>query len=125
MGRTPQESAGGVVFTEPHASTVADIDGDGIPDFVVAKRYWSHLDDFYDPDPYGAPVLYVYRTIRDKSAPGGARFEPELVNNYSGGGSDVLAVDLTGDGVMDLVTSTRSGTYIFWGTGKPKKMPAK
>ena len=71
MGRTPAESAGGVVFTEPHASTVADMDGDGIPDFVVGKRYWSHLDDYYDPDPYGAPVLYVYRTIRDKSAPGG------------------------------------------------------
>ena len=125
MGRTPQESAGGVVFTEPHASTIADVDGDGIPDFVVGKRYWSHLDDFYDPDPYGAPVLYVYRTIRDKKAPGGARFEPELVHNYSGGGSDVLAVDLNGDGVMDLVTSTRSGTYIFWGAGRPGKASGK
>ena len=125
MGRTPAESAGGVVFTEPHASTIADMDGDGIPDFVVGKRYWSHLDDFYDPDPYGAPVLYVYRTIRDKSAPGGARFEPELVHNYSGGGSDVLAVDLNGDGIMDLVTSTRSGTYIFWGTKKSVKAAVK
>jgi hypothetical protein len=125
MGRTPQESAGGVVFTEPHASTIADVDGDGIPDFVVAKRYWSHLDDYYDPDPYGAPVLYVYRTIRDKSTPGGARFEPELVHNYSGGGSDILAVDLKGDGVIDLVTSTRSGTYIFWGDRKATKNPAK
>ncbi|HEY0162812.1 MAG TPA: FG-GAP-like repeat-containing protein [Edaphobacter sp.] len=121
MGRTAKESAGGVVFTEPHASTIADIDGDGIPDFVVAKRYWSHLDDFYDPDPYGPPVLYVYRTVRDKSAPGGARFVPELIHNYSGGGSDVLAQDLNGDGVMDLVTSTRSGTYILWGTRKGKK----
>jgi hypothetical protein len=125
MGRTPNESAGGVVFTEPHASTIADVDGDGIPDFVVGKRYWSHLDDYYDPDPYGAPVLYVYRTIRDKNAPGGARFEPELVHNYSGGGSDVLAVDLHGDGAEDLVTSTRSGTYIFWGTAKAKKTHGK
>jgi FG-GAP-like repeat/FG-GAP repeat len=120
MGRTAKESAGGVVFTEPHASTIADVDGDGIPDFIVAKRYWSHLDDFYDPDPYGPPVLYVYRTVRDKKAPGGARFEPELVHNYSGGGSDVLAQDLNGDGVMDLVTSSRSGTYIFWSSGKTK-----
>jgi len=121
MGRNAKESAGGVVFTEPHASTIADVDGDGIPDFVAGKRYWSHLDDFYDPDPYGAPVLYVYRTVRDKSAPGGARFVPELVHNYSGGGSDVLALDLNGDGAMDLVTSTRSGTYIFWGTKKARK----
>lgn len=125
MGRLQKESAGGVVFTEPHASTIADMDGDGIPDFVVGKRYWSHLDDFYDPDPYGPPVLYVYRTVRDKKSPGGARFVPELVHNYSGGGSDVLAVDLNGDGTLDLVTSTRSGTYIFWGTRTSKKAGTK
>jgi hypothetical protein len=116
MGRTPQESAGGVVFTEPHGTAIADVDGDGIPDFVVGKRLWSHLDDYYDPDPYGAPVLYWYRTVRDPKAPGGARFEPELIHNRSGAGSDILAVDLNKDGAMDIVTSTRSGTYIFWGT---------
>jgi hypothetical protein len=40
---------------------------------------------------------------------------PHLIHNRSGAGSDVLAVDLNGDGRMDIVTSTRSGTYIFWG----------
>ncbi|MGI4755687.1 MAG: FG-GAP-like repeat-containing protein [Janthinobacterium lividum] len=119
MGRTAAESAGGVVFTEPHGSAIADMDGDGVPDFVVGKRYWSHLDDFYDPDPYGAAVLYWYKTVRDKSAPGGARLEPHLIHNRSGVGSDVLPVDLNGDGAMDVVTSTRSGTYIFW--GEPSK----
>ncbi|QHN05510.1 DUF1080 domain-containing protein [Granulicella sp. WH15] len=121
MGRTAAESAGGVVFTEPHGSTVADVDDDGIPDFVVGKRYWSHLDDFYDPDPYGPAVLYWYRTVRDSKAPGGARLVPELINNHSGVGSDVLAVDLNGDGAMDIVTSTRSGTYIFWGKSTLRK----
>jgi 3-keto-disaccharide hydrolase/VCBS repeat protein len=120
MGRTPEESAGGVVFTEPHGTAVADVDGDGIPDFIVGKRLYSHLEDFYDPDPYGPAVLYWYRTVRDPKAPGGARFVPELINNRSGVGSDVLAVDLNGDGAMDIVTSTRSGTYIFWGTPSKK-----
>jgi hypothetical protein len=116
MGHTAEESAGGVVFTEPHGTAVADVDGDGIPDFIVGKRYWSHLDDYFDPDPYGPAVLYWYRTVRDKSAPGGAKLVPELIHNRSGVGSDVLAKDLNGDGAIDIVTSTRSGTYIFWGT---------
>lgn len=122
MGHTAAESAGGVVFTEPHGTAIADMDGDGIPDFVVGKRYWSHLDDEYDPDPYGPAVLYWYKTVRDKSAPGGARLEPHLIHNRSGVGSDVLPVDLNGDGAMDVVTSTRSGTYIFW--GEPASKPA-
>jgi hypothetical protein len=118
MGRTPAESAGGIVFTEPHGTAFADVDGDGIPDLIVGKRYWSHLDDWYDPDAYGPAVLYVYRTVRDKTAPGGARFVPELIHNRSGVGSDILAVDLNRDGAVDIVTSTRSGTYIFWGVPK-------
>ena len=33
-----------------------------IPDFIIGKRFWSHLDNYTDPDPYGPPVLYVFRT---------------------------------------------------------------
>jgi hypothetical protein len=46
---------------------------------------------------------------------------PELVHNQSGAGSQVLAVDLNKDGVMDLVTSTTSGAYAFFGKARPKK----
>lgn len=113
------KNAGNVVFSQPHGSTFADVDGDGIPDFVVGKRYWSHRDDYLDPDPHGEAVLYYYKTVRNPKAPGGGELVPELINNHTGTGSDVFATDLNKDGAMDIVTTTRFGTFIFWGT--PRK----
>lgn len=112
------KNAGGVVFSELHGTTFADMNGDGIPDFIVGKRFWSHRDDYLDPDPYGPAVLYWYETVRNPKAPGGAEFVPHLIDNHSGSGSDLLAVDLNKDGAMDVVTATRMGTFIFW--GKPR-----
>jgi hypothetical protein len=120
---TAAKNAGGVTFTQPHGATYADIDGDGVPDFIVGKRYWSHQDAYYDPDPYGPPVLYWYRTVRNPKAPGGAEFVPELIHNRSGAGSELVAVDLNGDGAVDIITATDRGTFIFW--GKPRAGTAK
>ncbi len=116
------DNAGGVAFSEPHGSTSADLDGDGVPDFIVGKRFYSHLDSYLDPDPYGPPVLYWYRTVRNPSAPGGAEFVPDLIHNRSGVGSDLLATDLNRDGAVDVITSTDRGTFIFW--GKPRGNPS-
>src|SRR6266487_5580899 len=85
MGDFSTENAGGVTFSQLHGATSADVDGDGLPDFITGKRFWSHLDTFIDPDPQGAPVLYVYRTVRNAKAPGGAEFVPELINPQSFG----------------------------------------
>jgi hypothetical protein len=116
---TQKENAGGVAFSELHGSTSADINGDGIPDFIVGKRYWSHNADYLDPNPFGPPVLYAYKTVRDPKAPGAARFVPELIDNASGAGSTLLAVDLKKDGAIDIVTGNKLGTFIFWGKPHP------
>ena len=47
------------------------------------------------------------------------------MHNWSGAGSDVLAVDLNKDGAVDLVTSTKLGTYIFWGKPRAKSASAQ
>jgi hypothetical protein len=118
LGDSSTSNAGGVTFSEPHGTTFADMDGDGIPDFIVGKRYWSHKDSYTDPDAYGPAVLYVYRTVRDPKAPGGARFVPELVNNRSGAGNTLFAADINQDQAMDILTATDRGTFIFWGKQK-------
>jgi hypothetical protein len=120
---TAKTNAGGVTFSESHGLAFADIDGDGVPDIIVGKRYWSHQESLHDPDSYGVPVLYWYRTVRSPKAPGGAEFVPELIHNHSGVGSNVLAVDLNKDGAMDVVTATDRGLFVFW--GKPRAAIAK
>jgi hypothetical protein len=112
------KNPGGVAISEIHAITTADVDSDGITDVVAGKRLFSHLDSYTDPDPHGDAVLYVFRTVRDKRAPGGATFVPQLVHNRSGVGSMVQTSDLNKDGAVDILTATNRGTFIFWGTAK-------
>lgn len=110
------KNAGDVTFSQPHAGAiVADVDRDGVMDFIVGKRHWAHLDTLLDPDADGEAVIYWYRTVRDADAPGGARFEPELIHNKSGVGSEVKAMDVNQDGAVDILASGTRGTFVFWG----------
>ncbi len=53
-----KKSVGNVTFSQGHRAAFADIDKDGVRDFIVGKRHFTHLDNMFDPDSYGAPVLY-------------------------------------------------------------------
>ena len=107
-----------------HPRRQSDLDGEGIEDIIAGKRLFSHLDSYTDPDPHGDAVLYVFRTVRNRRAPGGAEFVPELVHNRSGVGSMVQTSDLNKDGAVEILSATDRGTFIFWGTPK-KRAPAR
>jgi hypothetical protein len=74
MGDFSTKNARGVTFSELHAMTFADLDGDGIPDHIAGKRSYSRLGSYTDPDPYGPAVLDWYRTVRNPKAESGAEF---------------------------------------------------
>lgn len=109
MGKTAEESAGGVVFTQPHAVEMADIDGDGLPDVVTGKRAWAHGPKG-DVDPAGTPVLYWYRLTRDAA---GARFEPRIIDDRSGVGTQFAVGDANGDGRPDVAIANKRGVFLF------------
>ncbi len=113
--RAPAEvtSKDEIAFTELHALTMADVDGDGLKDIVTGKRWYSHgyrydeENDFDDP-----PVLYWFKLVR--GAGGQVSFQPQLVNNRSGVGVQVVTGDVNGDGKPDILTSARKGAFVFF-----------
>ncbi len=112
MGTREEESKFGVAFSQPHALTLADLDGDGLADVVTGKRRWAH-GPTGDIEPMATPVNYVFLLRRDAQAEGGARFIPQLIDDASGLGTQVVATDVNGDGVPDVLTSSKLGAFVF------------
>jgi putative membrane-bound dehydrogenase-like protein len=111
VGQTPQENPHGVAFSQPHALALADIDGDGVQDFVTGKRFWAHNGrDAGESEP--AP-LYWFRTVREnRSDRVEPAFLPCLIDADSGVGTDVTVGDVNGDGLPDVLVANKKGTFV-------------
>ena len=105
----PQDNDYGIVFSQPHAAFLADIDGDGVQDIVTGKRYWAH--NGHDPDERGHRVIYWYQTKRDGK--GGVDFVPHLIDSNTGVGVDVQVGDVNGDKLTDIVVGNKAGVFIL------------
>ena len=110
VGKDPAENKYGVKFSEIHAIDLIDMDGDGLKDIVTGKRFWSH-GRMGDPDRNNDAVLYWFKLVRnpDKTVD----FVPYLIDNNSGVGTQVVAGDINGDGLPDVVVGNKKGAFVF------------
>lgn len=122
LPRTAEGALAGVQFSQLHAVALADIDGDGVRDVVTGKRYWAHGPNG-DPDPGGKPVVYWFRCVCSPAAggrPGSVAWEPHLIDDASGVGTQIAVDDLNGDGRPDVVVGNKRGGFVFLQESRPK-----
>jgi putative membrane-bound dehydrogenase-like protein len=132
MGQTPDENEYGIAFSQLHALELADIDNDGVKDVITGKRFWAHQT--HDPGSLEPVVSFWFKTVRED---GKVRFEPHLIDNGSGVGTQVVTTDLNGDQALDIVVGNKKGAFALiqhvksvseedWKRSRPKPTtPAK
>jgi putative membrane-bound dehydrogenase-like protein len=95
-------------FSETHAVVLADINGDGLPDFVTGKRWWSHGG--HGPGGGEPAVLHWYELKREG---GTASWVKHSIDEDSGVGTAFEVADINGDGLLDFAISNKKGTFVF------------
>ncbi len=106
----PEDNKYGVKFSQIHALALADINGDGVMDFVTGKRFWAH-GPTKDAEPGAPAVLYWFELKRGKNHT--AEFIPHQIDDDSGVGTEITVADLNGDGKLDVISSNKKGLSIF------------
>ena len=95
-------------FSQTHAVCVADINGDGLPDFVTGKRWWAHASG--DPG-VDEPAVFCWFELKRKDG------RPEWIRHQfdhdSGPGTQFELADVDGDGLIDVITSNKKGVHFF------------
>ena len=99
---------GGLQFSQLHSMEAGDFDKDGRMDFITGKRFWAHMGN--DPGERDPALAVIFYNRKDGD---GVRWEPEVIDNDSGVGCQVLAVDLDGDGRLEFAAGSKKGVHII------------
>jgi FG-GAP-like repeat len=100
--------ADGLQFSQLHALEAGDFDGDGRMDFTTGKRYYAHNGN--DPGAEDPALAVIFYNRKDGD---GVRWQAEVIDNDSGVGCQVLAVDLDGDGKLEFAAGNKKGVHVI------------
>lgn len=109
LSPTPDVTTTDFRVSQLHALALADMNGDGLPDVVTGKRFWAH-GPTGDKEPDAPAVLFWFELHR--GADGQVVFQPKLIDDNSGVGTQVAAVDLNGDRRPDVVVANKKGIFV-------------
>ena len=108
MGAKPGEHGCPLAVSELHALELADVDGDGLQDVITGKRFMSHgTSEKGATDP-----AYLLWFRLERGADGALSFAPHVVHDDSGVGTQVMAGDVDGDGLTDVVVGNKKGAFV-------------
>jgi hypothetical protein len=96
-------------FSQSHSLEMADLDADGLPDFVTGKRRFAHPPPG-DPGTFEPSVLYWFELTRSGTTPS---WFPHEIDSTSGVGTQFEIGDVNGDGRPDIVTANKNGVFLF------------
>lgn len=96
-------------IAETHALAVADINNDGRPDFVTGNRYFAHNSE--DPRDHGPAVIHWYEYAPDKKP--NPKWTGYPIDIDSGVGINIVAEDITEDGLVDIIVANKKGVFLF------------
>lgn len=98
----------GLAISQLHAVEIADIDGDGKPDILTGKRFWAHNGN--DPGENELPLLVWFKP---QVVAGGLKFQPNIIHDDSGVGTQVTVKDANGDGKLDVLSVSKRGVHLL------------
>jgi len=95
-------------IAQTHALVLADMNGDGLPDFVTGKRFYAHNGN--DPGEDQPATLFWYELSRENGKP---KWTPHQIDHDSGVGTQFEVTDMNRDGLLDVIISNKKGVFYF------------